>query len=485
MQNQAIYTLIVLIVSAFSAGGAVPCRIAPIDSGYGADGKYAVSVDSVRESGAQKRMLYAYHPVNPAVKSPVVFFLPGQTVGSPSAYNNLIRHLASRGNTVMYVPFRERKIKNEQLEEYRNLLSAVNDAAKAFTSNLDTSRIGFVGHSFGAGAIPFLAWKIIVDRGWGSQGAFLYIMAPWYVFDMEPEQFEQFPSKVNMIVEVFEDDLVNDHRIAVDLFNAMSIPDSQKMYTMVQTDTGNGCMLTANNFVPASRDDIQSPLAVYGVYRLIDALADYSFFGNKNAREISLGDGTPDQKFMGSWPDGRAVAALYVTRSPSTKRTQQSFVNFWDKPMNPRKNVSLSFVSEIGKRRFYFVKQSLRHYWKKAKARIGVKLKAQNDLIADVCTIRPIQAGYGANGPYAVLMDSIPLAAWPGHFVHIFLPDSAPGKRPVILFSHGYTSGKPGFYLPLLNHIVSKGFIVFFSTFDMFQIDRYESRKYTDRKSVV
>lgn len=51
----------------------------------------------------------------------------------------------------------------------------------------------------------------------------------------------------------------------------------------------------------------------YGTWKLFDGLTDAAFFG-KN-REHALGN-TPQQRFMGVWSDGVAVAPLRVLQIP-------------------------------------------------------------------------------------------------------------------------------------------------------------------------
>jgi hypothetical protein len=81
-------------------------------------------------------------------------------------------------------------------------------------------------------------------------------------------------------------------------------------------------------------------LDYYGVYRLVDALADYTFNGNRDGKKIALGGGSPEQRFMGTWPDGQPVKELEATDQPVVTHPQSFYLQPWDSPLNPRRNVS-------------------------------------------------------------------------------------------------------------------------------------------------
>jgi hypothetical protein len=185
-----------------------------------------------------------------------------------------------------------------------------------------------VGHSYGAGALPFLAWRALKEKGWGAEGALLYSMAPWYALLVTPEQMRDLPDRLRVVIEVFEDDNATDPRIAIDQFHAIGVPEDSKEFVLVRSDHHGACRLPAVHSVPQStglraRDDA---IDFYGVYRLFDALAAYAFEGDEAGRRIALGHGTAEQVAMGRWPDGTPVAPLVVSRDPQPLRGEGEYI---------------------------------------------------------------------------------------------------------------------------------------------------------------
>jgi len=199
--------------------------------------------------------------------------------------------------------------------------------------DLDSTRTGFVGHSYGASATPAMAWRGIVEEGWGANGAFLFMMAPWYAFEITAGQLESFPAGVKLIVQSYDEDTLVDPRMGMDMFTHFSIPDSEKDYITLFSDAHEGYTLEAGHNTPTSGDE--DGLDYYGVYRLLDALADYTFTGNNDAKRIALGGGDAEQRFMGAWPDETPVRELAVTDRPIPSHPMSDYFWTWDNPINP------------------------------------------------------------------------------------------------------------------------------------------------------
>jgi hypothetical protein len=69
----------------------------------------------------------------------------------------------------------------------------------------------------------------------------------------------------------------------------------------------------------------------------------------------------------------------------------------------------------------------------------------------------PIAVGFGARGPHAVAVESIPNPRRPDQRVSAFVPIAAPAPFPVVLFAHANEQGDPAIYAALLDHIASRG----------------------------
>jgi hypothetical protein len=475
---------IVFLLSIQVGAAIVPCPIPPIDTGFGAAGHYDVKADSFENPISKTHRIYTFVPVKAPrdLASPVILFCHGLGSAGPSEYRLLINHIVSRGNIVIYPEFPVLGVQARREERKYSVLSRGFSAGIArLGASADTTRIGVVGHSFGGGAVPAIAWKTIFKNRWGSRGLFLYIMAPWYSFEIEPEQLESFPDSIPLIVQTFAEDQVNDTRMAVDLFDNIGIASENKNFIVVQGDKRFECVLSANHATPTGSLDSErcvDALDYYGVYRLIDALAATAFFHDPNGRHIALGHGNPDQRFMGRWPDGVPVSPLIVTDSPQASREQFKYLWFWDNDLNPRKTTiesdttieqRTSFSDRLHTYAMFF--KSGRYYFKIGRKTLRVEHR-------NTGPVPPIAAGYGADGSYEVESDSLPHPRWPGHSVYVFRPADSGRKYPAILFSHGYNKSSPFVYQPLINHLVSRGNVVIFSPFRDFNGDPDQHRKY-------
>jgi pimeloyl-ACP methyl ester carboxylesterase len=451
-------------------------------SGFGANGNLTVSSDSFPSPQWHGKKVYVFHPTDVSRKYPLVLFCHGFGAPFPAVYGPLINNIVSRGHVLVYSPYKSFAIDPTQKKKYRILMKGFESAVERYSSFIDTTRVGIIGHSFGGGAVPAIGWHCFVENHWGMHGAFMYIMAPWYSYYISQEELSAFPQHVHLAMEIFHDDVINDPRMALDIFENIDVPDSQKVFIELFSDSMAGYRLTANHTTPqgsAKKGVREDALDFYGIYKFIDALSDHVFSGDSTAGEIAVGPGTAEQRFMGTWPDKRPVAECVITKSPSVEREKKSYINSWESTINPRRGDSPTFFSEIRKNRFYYARKTFRNYWEYEKERVRERRAGRKAPIdSSLCEIPPITEGFGAPGPYPMHVDSIPQPRWSGHFVHIFSPEGRTAPCPVIFFCHGYSSSNPAHYLPLIAHIVSKGFVCIFSPYQAIAMDPREVKKY-------
>ncbi|MGB3509849.1 MAG: hypothetical protein WBA93_11510 [Microcoleaceae cyanobacterium] len=292
--------------------------IPPIRNGYGALGIHSVSRETFPSPLWRFKQVHVYYPSGVNSPVPVIFFAHAYGAIYPKLYDALIQHIVSQGYALVYSPY---KGNIAHRDRYEMLWSGFESAVKNYPEKFDLDRIGFMGHSYGGGAIPALAYRGIVEKQWGRQGAFLFIMAPYYSFEINNEQLQRLPPQTKLLLQVYEEDRVNDHRIAINLFNQFTFPTDEKNYVMIRSDQNLNCRLVADHETPLSSGLIRKKIVVngldyYGVYRLFDALADYTFYGSLNGKSVALGPQSDRQTYMGSWPDGVEVKRLISTRSP-------------------------------------------------------------------------------------------------------------------------------------------------------------------------
>lgn len=310
--------------------------IPPPTTGYGATGPYSVTTEELPNPRWRRYPITVFFPTGAKEKRPVIFFSHG--FGQPGwaeSYPGLIKNLVSQGYILVYSPYKTLARGGDNQEvRYDMLWGGFEDAVAKFGSSMDLSQVGFVGHSFGGGATPAMAHKGIVENGWGKNGAFMFIMAPWFSYNITQEQLNQFPRHTNLVIQVYSDDKINDHRMAIDLFDSFGIPEEHKDFVEIQSDHARGCDFVADHATPALENE--SVLKFYGIYRIVDALADYSFKGTPEGKAIALGHGSKQQTDMGKWPDGAPFRALIEAMKPAPKRPEDSFKFKWNSPENKR-----------------------------------------------------------------------------------------------------------------------------------------------------
>ncbi len=236
----------------------------------GRSGPYTVTYENFENTAwAGGTPVNVFFPKEQTDPSPVMFFSHGFGGSAWISYGTMIKHLVSRGFIVVYSPYPATAVTDSGL--YDIMWNGFQAAAERYASRMNLRKVGFIGHSFGAGAVPAMAWNGLVDKGWGKEGAFLFIMAPAPAMRMTTAQFSSFPKYASMIVQSFNEDTIVDHRWAIDIFTKIGIPDSQKAYYNIVS----GAVSPAGHTVPS--DSEVNDLDIYAVRTPLDALIDYTF----------------------------------------------------------------------------------------------------------------------------------------------------------------------------------------------------------------
>jgi hypothetical protein len=293
-------------------------------SGFGAAGPHPTHHEVLENPLWPDHALHVYTPEGLDRAVPLMILAHANGNPDPASYVGLIRHVVSRGNALVYP--------SHQLESHRHgerysaLWDGVRAAVDARADRFHLGRIGFVGHSYGAGALLHLAHRALVDEGWGADGAFLFSMAPWYALGLEGRNPHDLVH-LKALFLVFEDDEVTDHRIAIAQRRSLG-GEIESDYLLLHADRRGGCELPAPHSVPQSgglggREDAFDERAVF---RLLDALAAYAFHGDPEARRVALGRGDPAQVSMGFWRDGSPLRPLAWSASPEPARPESSYL---------------------------------------------------------------------------------------------------------------------------------------------------------------
>lgn len=319
------FALVVVLASFEAAAGLRDRRNAPpscdisstmLAGGYGADGGYSVEKKTFRHP-TYKQDVVVYFPKDIKTKVPVVFFTHGYGPNIEAAYDRMIKHVVSRGSILVFGVY---PMRGKMDNRYDITWKGFEQAANLYADRMDLTRVAFIGHSFGGGANPTLAYKGIVEKGWGAQGAFIMSLAPWYTHFLQNEQMAKFPKHVLHAVQVYDLDKMNDHRMAIDIHAAMRT--NVNLYLSVASLTVQDCKLTAEHFLPTDRGQVA--VKHFGLFRPMDILADAAFNGNMAALAKITSSPRPD------------YAPVSLMRNPVPAQPEDFYTFGWSGRMNPR-----------------------------------------------------------------------------------------------------------------------------------------------------
>ncbi len=271
----------------------------PLPGDYGSFGQFGVTRQVIPNPDTNAPApISVFVPSNATAqnKVPVIFFAHGFGGISYQFYETLMRQLASNGYIVVFSPYTSNLFATHTIR-YNQLWNGFVVAVQQNVAIMDTTKVGFAGHSYGAGATPEMARRGVAE-GWGSNGLFLFSMAPWYNWGTNPEQI---PASAKMIVQVYWDDETNQHLIGQnDVWNKLPQITERKWQVIRASQTF--CSLNAGHSVPVTEglgqtDAVTNGYDSWGIWRRLHALSVYTFSGDQTARNVAFGI---DAK-MGRW----------------------------------------------------------------------------------------------------------------------------------------------------------------------------------------
>lgn len=301
-------------------------------TGYGSDGNYSVAKITFPSPLYNGKNVEIFYPKGITSAKPTIFY-SHPFGGEESAYNiGLYEFIAKKGYVVVFAPYPTSGVTVD--ERYNTLWQSFKKAVTDYPNIIDTKKVGFMGHSFGGGASFALAYKGFIDEGWGQNGRFIFTMAQWYSYQISQAELQNFPENTKLISEVYDDDIVNDHRLAIDMFKNINISNSEKDFILIKKSVLPTFTYTAEHNLPNTQTSYDA-YDYYGIYRLLDAMIDYSFNGNAAAKNIALGNGSKEQITMPEF-NGQALSPLIVTDSPSPLYPQSKYSFQCGSINNPR-----------------------------------------------------------------------------------------------------------------------------------------------------
>jgi hypothetical protein len=297
-------------------------------SGYGSDGTHTVGVISFSNPAYPAKDIEIYYPSDITGKVPTIFYSHAYGGNISANISGMLNFVAKKGYAIVYVPYQTTGVTVN--DRYDNLLNGFRKAARDYPTIIDTAKVGFMGHSFGGGASFGNGYKCFVQNNWGQSGRFIYALAQWYTYNISQSELQAFPANTKLLTEIFDDDDTNDHRMAVDIFNTISIPVSEKDLILLRSDTIGSKIYAADHVMPNTSAAFDA-LDYYAYYRFIDALCDYTFNGNIAGKNVALGNGSAAQITM---PTG--LKPLVQTDQPFAVYPESNYQYPCNDPQNPR-----------------------------------------------------------------------------------------------------------------------------------------------------
>ncbi|WP_130735092.1 S9 family peptidase [Flavobacterium sp. J27] len=296
--------------------------IAKPTTGYGSDGNYTVASVSFPSPTYTGKNVTIFYPQGITTPKPTIFYSHPYG-GEESEYNiGLYRFIAKKGYVVVFAPYPTSGTNVTVESRYDTLWQSFITAAANYPDIIDTTKVGFMGHSFGGGASFYLSQRAFSEKNWGENGRFLFVMAQWYSYFINTQSID-FPSNTKLITQVYDDDVTNDHRMAIDMFKNNNILNSEKDFILIKKSVLPNYTYTAEHNLPNTQSAYDA-YDYYGIYRLLDALIDYSFNGNLVGKNVALGNGSAAQVTMPSY-NGQALEPLIVTDNPTPLYPQSKY----------------------------------------------------------------------------------------------------------------------------------------------------------------
>jgi acetyl esterase/lipase len=289
-----------------------------VGSGPGSNGQCGVTQSSFDNAAAPGNPVYVFQPKGIAAtamtgghcndaKRPAVFIAHGLGGTDPSNYIALITHLVSNGNVVVYPTYQVTDGKKSTLENANRSMDAGNVQAVRLTPRIDVTRVGFWGHSMGASMVPYLVVQA-GRHGWGTTALWMNNDAMTFALLVGPDAIH-VPANTQVLTVGFEDDELADNRIGDEVFEALTVPASQKRHLIVNTDPHGQPALVADHNAPiATNAATYRPDAIdFFLWRDLDLLETCALANRRCAADFAD---------AGKWSDGTPIVPGVVAQHP-------------------------------------------------------------------------------------------------------------------------------------------------------------------------
>jgi len=260
----------------------------------------------------------------------VVVFLHGYGAYNPMAYGKWIKHLVAKGNIVIYPRYQKNLVwpRPEGFAENAaiGIRRALTQLERHGPIKPKTDKVAYIAHSYGG----------VIAANLGSHWEKFGIPKPASMLLCQPgsgpfkggrlKDYANLPADLELVVVVGEDDYVVGAEFGGLVFKS-AVNTPQRNLVVHRHCTDGKRWVGASHSEPYSYDlDFDTGVRNYTAKRVLatSRLNEVDFncywkFGDalmcstrQNCyREVAFGN-TPDQRYLGTWPDGKLMRALDV-----------------------------------------------------------------------------------------------------------------------------------------------------------------------------
>ncbi len=319
-----------ILKGVFAAAQGTPYPGQPFDGPGGAD--YMHQSVTFSDAATQADGYWLFEPTEPTPDSAeVVVFLHGYGAYNPMAYGKWIKHLVAKGNIVIYPRYQKNLVWPRPNVFPENAARGIRDALEELQKEGHvkprTDKVAYIAHSYGG----------VIATNLAAHWERFEIPKPTAMLLAQPgsgpfkggrlEDYAQLPHEMNLLVVVGEDDYVVGSEFGSLVFKTAINTPNRNLVIQRRDTTNNKRWILATHSEPYAYDlDFDVGVRNYTAKRVLmtsrlnevdffcywklsDALLAYTRTGQYG--EFAFGN-TPQQRFLGVWPDGRPIKELEI-----------------------------------------------------------------------------------------------------------------------------------------------------------------------------
>lgn len=318
-----------LLRGVFAAAQGTPYAGQPLTGPGGAE--YAHESVAFYDSAATADGYWLFLPTDPMPDSAeVVVFLHGYGAYNPMAYGKWIKHLVAKGNIVIYPRYQKNLVWPRPDGFPPNAARGIRDALARLQQDgpirPKTDRVAYIAHSYGG----------VIATNLGVHWQQYDIPKPTSMLLCEPgsgplkggrlADYSGLPHDLQMVIVVGEDDYVVGAEFG-DLVFRTAVNTPMRNLVVQRRSTDGRRWVSASHSEPYSYDlDFDTGLRNYTTNRVLMTsrlnevdfncywkFADALMASTREGcyTEVAFGN-TPDQRYLGRWPDGSFMRELEV-----------------------------------------------------------------------------------------------------------------------------------------------------------------------------